>query len=69
MNAMIQAGKTILNALAFANVSNLGEFRAMLRQIEQPSASGHEQAPHGMVSAVSDSPAVAHGIQHARGAL
>jgi hypothetical protein len=38
MKAMIQAGKTLLNALAFANVNNLGEFRALLRQVERPAA-------------------------------
>lgn len=38
MKAMIQAGKTLLNALAFANVNNLGEFRALLRQVDRPSA-------------------------------
>lgn len=28
--------KTLIDALAFANVNTLGEFRAMLRQVERP---------------------------------
>lgn len=28
--------KTLLDAMAFANVNNLGEFRALLRQVERP---------------------------------
>lgn len=33
MTTLARTGKPLLNALAFANVSNLGEFEALLRQI------------------------------------
>ena len=36
MKAMIQTAKTLLGAMAFANVSNLGEFRTLLRQVDRP---------------------------------
>lgn len=35
MNDIIKAGKTILNALAFANAENYSEFRSLLRQAER----------------------------------
>jgi hypothetical protein len=36
MHAIFRTGKTLLDAMAFANVSNLDEFRAMLRKVEPP---------------------------------
>lgn len=36
MKAVSHTLKTVLDAMAFANVSNLGEFRAMLREIDRP---------------------------------
>jgi hypothetical protein len=36
MNDMNTTAKRLFNALAFANVSNLGEFHALLRQIDEP---------------------------------
>ena len=64
MNVM----KKILAGLAFANVNNLGEFRAVLRQVDQPSASGMDPAQHPAVSAHLESPAVAPEFRHAQGA-
>jgi hypothetical protein len=39
MNDMNTSAKRLFNALAFANVSNLGEFHTLLRQIEEPDTS------------------------------
>ena len=38
MNDMNTTAKRLFNALAFANISNLGEFHALLRQIDEPDA-------------------------------
>ena len=59
----------LLNALAFANVGNQGEFNTLLRQADLPSASGEKQAPRGSVSAGSDTSSGAQEIRHAQGAL
>ena len=64
MNVM----KKILAGLAFANVNNLGEFRAVLRQVDRPSASGMNLAVHPAVSTHLESPAVAPEFRHAQGA-
>ncbi|MGB9093208.1 MAG: hypothetical protein WCB93_03775 [Gallionella sp.] len=58
----------ILNALAFANVGNQGEFNALLRQVDLPSAAGQNPAQRGPVSAVSDTSSAPE-IRHAQGAL
>ncbi len=34
--AMLATLKTLFNALSFANVNNLGEFRTMLREVDAP---------------------------------
>ena len=65
MNVMTK----LLNALAFANVGNQGEFNALLRQIESQPASGQDQARRGSASPASGASSVAPGIGHAQGAL
>ena len=65
MNVMTK----ILNALAFANVGNQGEFNALLRQIDAPPASGEDQARRGPASAAPGTSSVAPGIRHAQSAL
>ena len=65
MNVMTK----LLNALAFANVGNQGEFNTLLRQVDLPSASGQNQAQRGSVSAAADTSSAAPGIRHAQGAL
>jgi hypothetical protein len=55
MNAIIKAGKTILNALAFANADNYSEFRALLRQTDDLPGSDERQTQYRLVS---DNPAV-----------
>ncbi len=59
----------ILNALAFANVSNLGEFRSLLRQIDPPSAPVQDENQHRTISAEFDTPVATPGIRHAQGTL
>jgi hypothetical protein len=44
MNALIKTGKTLFNALAFANAGNYSEFRMLLRQIDETAGSTDEQA-------------------------
>lgn len=56
----------ILNGLSFANVNNLGEFRALLRQIEQPASSTQDPARS---AAAAESSAVAPEFGHAQGVL
>mgnify|MGYP006974891012 CR=1 FL=1 len=59
----------LLNALAFSNVNNLGDLRALLRQIDSPSSSEQDQFLHGSVSALGDQPSVAPEFRRAQGAL
>jgi hypothetical protein len=59
----------ILNALAFANVGNQGEFNTLLRQVELSSAAGKNEAQRGSVSAAAGTSSAAPGIRHAQGAL
>lgn len=44
MNDTNPTAKRIFNALAFANVNNLGEFRALLRQVDEQDTSVRETA-------------------------
>jgi hypothetical protein len=44
MNDISTTAKRIFNALAFANVSNIDEFHALLRQVDAPDTSAREQA-------------------------
>lgn len=44
MNEISTTAKRIFNALAFANVSNMGEFHSLLRQIDAPDTPAREQA-------------------------
>jgi hypothetical protein len=58
MNAMIKAGKDILNALAFANVGNYREFHALLRQTDRRVVSEDRKTQYRLVSDSTDSPAI-----------
>lgn len=69
MNAISQTAKKILNALVFANVDNLGEFRTLLCQIDAPAGPDQEPAQHGAISRSSGSSAGTPVIGHAQGAL
>ncbi len=69
MNTMSQTAKRIYNALAFANVNNLGEFRTLLRQIDDPAVPADGPIPHGALSPASSVATDAHAIGHIQGAL
>ena len=64
MNAIISTGKSILNALAFANVNDIDALRAMLGRIEAPAATlGEVTQPASGQSCYSPA------IKHVQGAL
>lgn len=44
MNAIIQTGKTLLKAMAFANAGNESECMALLRQLDEANAHADRQA-------------------------
>ena len=69
MNAITKTGQKILNALAFANVGNQGEFQALLAQMDEQPGSASGQAKPRLVSVSSDRPAMAPSITHIRQAL
>ncbi len=66
MNTLRKTAKTILNALAFANVSTLRELRAQLRQIDAPAEPTCMPAPRKGTPRTSDAPPALHPM---RGAL
>jgi hypothetical protein len=66
MNALRKTANKIFNALAFANVSNLGEFRTLLRQIDEADATANEVPPRGTISQPSTSTPL---VGHIQGAL
>lgn len=57
--------RKILNGLSFANVNNLGEFRAVMRRIEQPQGAMQDATR----KASTDAMAAATEFHHAQGAL
>jgi hypothetical protein len=69
MNAITKTGKTLLNALAFANVDNLSEFRTLLNQVDAPANPDHSPTQQGATSASSSRSTVAPVIQPIQGAL
>jgi hypothetical protein len=69
MNAITKTGKTLLNALAFANVDNLSEFRALLNQVGAPASLDHAPTQQGAMSSSSSHSPVAPVIQPIQGAL
>ncbi|MHB1186471.1 hypothetical protein [Thiobacillus sp.] len=69
MNDTKTTAKRIFNALAFANVSNLGEFQTLLRRIDEPAVPVREAIQHGTISPVSSNAPAAPAIAHIQGAL
>lgn len=65
MNTMTK----LLNALAFANVSNLNEFNALLRQVDLSPASRQDPVRRGPASVQPDAPSAVPGIRHAQSAM
>ena len=63
MNALTQQ---LFNALSFANVSNLGEFRTLLNQIDAPDHSAKQPEQPKANSQTSDSAPI---LGHIQGAV
>ncbi len=69
MNAIFKTGKKILNALAFANAGNMGEFNALLREMEPQNAPRADRARLKLVSVNAERPVVATPVAGARQAV
>ena len=64
MNAIFSTGKTLLNALAFANVNGIDELRSKLERIDAPATATADAAEH-----VAAQPSYSPSIKHVQGAL
>jgi len=60
MNAINTTAKRIFNALAFANVGNLGEFHSLLRQIDAPDTAREAAQPKTMAETSGNAPVLGH---------
>ena len=69
MNTSSKTLKSLIDALAFANVNNLGEFRAMLQQIDGATQPEYRPTPHAIAPATSSSTSFAPAAGHIQGAL
>ncbi|MHB1084829.1 MAG: hypothetical protein ACYCZA_08310 [Thiobacillus sp.] len=69
MNALITTGKSLINALAFANVSNIDEFRSMLNQVDAPARSSDDLAQRSVAPEAFNHSVFAPAIGHIQGAL
>jgi hypothetical protein len=69
MNDMKTTAKRIFNALAFTNVSNLGEFQTLLRQIDERAIPVREPVQYGTISRISGNAPVAPSTVNIQGAL
>jgi hypothetical protein len=69
MNAFTQTGKKILDALSFSNVNNLGEFHALLRQIDGPAEKTCEPGSRDATPPASGNAPITPAIGHVQGAL
>lgn len=67
MNSLNPTLKSLLDALAFANVDNLGEFRAMLERSQRPAPA--DTAATDATPATRGNPALAPALGHIQGAL
>lgn len=69
MNSLNPTLKSLLDALAFANVDNLGEFRAMLERSQRPAHAPADTAATDATPATRGNPALAPALGHIQGAL
>lgn len=69
MNTLVTTGKSLLNALSFANVNNIDEFRSMLNQVEAPASSPAILTQRRDAFEESSHSAFTPAIGHAQGAL
>jgi hypothetical protein len=69
MNTIISTGKSILTALAFANVNRIDELHAQLHQMDVTTGSSGNPAQRGLVLSVSSHSAFAPSMGPIQGAL
>lgn len=69
MNAPTQTLKALMNALAFANVNNLGEFRAMLHKVDAAEQSAHQPSPHASAPVTCSASDLTPAVGYVQGAL
>jgi hypothetical protein len=69
MNTPSKTLKSLLDALAFANVNSLGEFRAMLHQIDDTAHPTHKPVANDMTPATCSNSSFAPAVGHIQGAL
>ena len=69
MNTSSKTLKSLIDALVFANVNSLGEFRAMLQQIDGTTQPEHRPTPHANAPATCSSSSFAPAAGHIQGAL
>jgi hypothetical protein len=69
MNTPSKTLKTLIDALAFANVNSLGEFRTMLHQIDGAGQSAHQPNPQASTAATCSASHFAPAVGHIQGAL
>jgi hypothetical protein len=60
MNDISTTAKRIFNALAFANVSNLGEFHSLLRQIDAPNTAREPEQTRTITQPPGNTPVLGH---------
>jgi hypothetical protein len=69
MNAIITTGKSLLNAMAFANVNRIDELQAQLDQMNATADASADLAQQGMDLSASGHSAFAPSTGHVQGAL
>lgn len=60
MNDISTTAKRIFNALAFANVGNMGDFHSLLRQIDAPDTAREPAQPRTIAESSGNAPVLGH---------
>ncbi len=68
MKKIIQNGKTLLNALAFANVGNIGEFETLINTMDKQPTPHKDVSSAQIFQAAQSRPAVMPPLQQLRSA-
>jgi hypothetical protein len=69
MNTSSKTLRSLIDALAFANVNSLGEFRTMLHQIDRPAQPAPQATPHAPAAATCSAASFVPAVGHVQGAL
>lgn len=69
MSTLIKTGKSIFNALAFANVNSLNELRTQLQQLDESAGATAETKQARTISAAARHFDAAPIVRHVQGAL